>query len=274
MFDSYKTLRIGITRYRDKDRVLEVRLNRPDVGNALNATMLEELLTVLDELRACPDIRVLVLSGAGEHFCLGGDRQEFADFLDIDPSGSRLRASAETARRVCDALATTTTAVTIARLHGKVIGAGVALAAHCDLRVGTRDCTFRLPELGLGLPTAWGGALPRLLAEAGAAAIRELVLTSEEFDAAKAARISLLHRVTPENQLDEVIAAWARPLIRRSADALRVTKTLFNAYANAHKTADLTLFDAELMAATIATSEHYRQAHRSDAERTVLGEPL
>ncbi len=231
---------------------LHVELNSPETGNALGEEMLDELLAVLEEVHDRPEIRVVVLSAAGSDFCLGGNRREYADQIADDPTGSGLRTIGGKARRVCDALATTN-AVTIARLHGQVIGAGLALALFCDLRVGAENCRFRLPELALGLPAAWGGSLPRLLHEAGAARIRELILTGSAFDSAKAERLSVLHRVAPEAELDDVVSEWSRPLLRRSAPALRATKALLNSYAAASRVGDTTLLDAELLSAVVAS---------------------
>nr|WP_202443772.1 MULTISPECIES: enoyl-CoA hydratase/isomerase family protein [unclassified Streptomyces] len=233
--------------------MLNIQLNSPDTGNALCEPMLDELLTVLGALHDRPEIRVVILSGAGADFCLGGDRREFAESLAADGTGAALRAMGNKARRVCEALAATS-AVTIARLHGGVIGAGIALAVFCDLRAGAHSCRFRLPELALGMPPAWGGVLPRLLNECGAARIRELILTGESFDAAKAAELDLLHKAVPEDELDEVIARWTRPLVRRSPAALRTAKVMMNAYASANRLADATLFDAELLTTVLAAT--------------------
>ncbi|MFI1337202.1 enoyl-CoA hydratase/isomerase family protein [Streptomyces sp. NPDC020845] len=231
--------------------VVQVRFNTPENGNAITDRVLDDLLAVLGAVHDRPDIRVVVLSGGGPNFCAGGDRREYAEQLATDPSGTGLRTTSGKARRVCDALATTS-AVTIARLHGQVIGAGLALALFCDLRVGADDCRFRLPELALGLPAAWGGSLPRLLQEAGAARIRELILTGAGFDSAQAERLSVLHRVVPEAELDQVVDEWTRPVVRRSAAALRVTKAMLNSYAAGNRLADASLLDAELMASVIA----------------------
>ncbi len=145
-------------RRRREGAVLYVELHAPDTGNAVTEAMLDELLAVV----AVPDpeVRVLVLSAAGDDFSLGGDRAEFADWLAEDPSGRGIRVAGEKARRVCEALSGSR-AVTIARVQGKAVGAGFALALACDLRVGAENASFRLPELALGLPTAWGGLLPR-----------------------------------------------------------------------------------------------------------------
>ncbi|WP_340562151.1 enoyl-CoA hydratase/isomerase family protein [Streptomyces sp. GSL17-111] len=234
--------------------VLNVRLNRPEAGNAVDVPMLDDLLTVLAAVHDSTDLRVLVLSGAGDDFCQGGAREEFGTLLDQDPTGAGLHALGGKARRVCEALASAPVA-TIARLHGKVIGAGLGLALHCDLRVAAEGARLRLPELGLGLPTAWGGALQRLLYEVGAARIRELILTTRIFDAAEAERIGVAHRVVPDAELDKVVGQWTKPLLRRSPAALRSTKALLNAYASAARQGDLTLLDAQLL--TFSAAAHH-----------------
>nr|WP_166632637.1 enoyl-CoA hydratase/isomerase family protein [Streptomyces sp. GC420] len=231
--------------------VLSVRFDRPETGNAVDSVMLDELLTVLDSVHGRPGIRVVVLSGAGENFCLGGDRQEFGTEIASDPAGDGIHAIGAKARRVCEALATVD-AVTIARVHGQAIGAGVALALFCDLRVGADDSRFRMPELALGHPPAWGGALSRLLLEVGAARIRELVLTGRSFYAAEAERLAVLHRVVPETDLDAAVAEWVKPIVRRSPAAQRTTKAMLNAYAASSRLADITLLDSELLAASVA----------------------
>jgi enoyl-CoA hydratase/carnithine racemase len=236
--------------------VLHVRLDQPEHGNAVTDAMLDDLLAVLDDQD--PAVRVLVLSGAGDDFCLGGDRTEFADHLDHDPAGGGIRLSGTKARRVCDALSGNP-AVTIARIHGRAVGAGLALALACDLRVGADTAVFRLPELALGLPVAWGGLLPRLLNEVGAARVRELVLTGRSMTAEEALHLSVLQKVTAEADLDAAVTAWIRPVLRRPAAALRVTKALLQSHTAATRLADASLLDGELMAAVFAETHGTRR---------------
>jgi len=242
--------RAATVRTRREGPVLHVELHAPESGNAVTEAMLDELLDAVGD--PDPEVRVLVLSGAGADFCLGGDRTEFADWLEEDPTGRGIRVAGEKARRVCEAISGSR-AVTIARVQGKAIGAGLALALACDLRVGADTAGFRLPELALGLPTAWGGLLPRLIHEVGAARVRELILTGRSFDAAEAHALSVLQRVVPETELDQAVDAWANPVVRRPEAALRVTKALLNSYAAATRMADPSFLDAELMAAVAAT---------------------
>lgn len=163
---------------------------------------------------------MLVLSGAGDDFCPGGDRTEFADRLEEDPTGRGVRVAGEKARRVCEAISGNR-AVTMARVQGKAIGGGLALALACDLRVG-------------------------------AARVRELILIGRTFDSAEAQALSVLQRVVPENELDQAVEAWAKPVVRRPEAALRVTKAQLNSYAAATRMADPPFLDAELMASLAA----------------------
>ncbi|MCF0088292.1 Carnitinyl-CoA dehydratase [Streptomyces sp. MH192] len=246
-----ETVLLKTLRVQQNGAVLSIELNTPEDGNLVTDQMLQDLLTVLDGQD--PGVRVVVLSGAGEDFCVGGDRAALAGHLAEDPGGAGIRAYGNRARRVCEAL-TRNPAVTVAAVHGRVIGAGFALALACDLRAGADTATFRLPELALGVPAAWGGLLPRLLSEVGPARARELVLTGREFGAREALGLSLLQRVVPWADLDAAVAAWTRPVVRRPGGALRVTKALLNAYGVGSRLADATGLDAELLA-SVLTSE-------------------
>ncbi|MDV9173549.1 enoyl-CoA hydratase/isomerase family protein [Streptomyces sp. W16] len=232
--------------------VLHVRLNpSAQDDDVLSSAVLDGLIAVLDGLHEKPDIQILVLSSLGEDFSLGADRREYQEALAGDPTGTSLRRIADKAHRLCQALENTH-AVTIARLHGKVIGAGLALAVHCDLRAGADTSRFRMPEIGLGLAPAWGGAMGRLITEAGAARTRELLLTCDEFDAPTAHHLGLLHKFAPLDELDDAITAWTRPLARRSPQALVLTKRMLAGYAKAARTSDTALLDSHLLAAQLA----------------------
>ena len=237
--------------------VLHVRLARPEHGNALNEELLDDLLALTAELRSHPDLRVMVLSGEGDAFCVGGDRAELLNLAEAEPSGVGVRRVSDKARLVCEALAGADQ-VTIARVHGQAVGAGLALALFCDLRVGAHGTRFRLPELALGLPTAWGGAMARLIGEVGAARIRELVLTADSFDADTAHALSILHKVAPIGDLDAAVRAWTRPMVRRPITALRATKALMHAYGRADRFGDLGLLDGHLLAASLGAAHTSR----------------
>ncbi|MGW6012219.1 enoyl-CoA hydratase/isomerase family protein [Streptomyces sp. NPDC055210] len=229
--------------------VLRVRLNPDGQDDVLSSAAIDDLIALLDGLHGRPDVRVLVLSSLGPDFCTGADRGEYLDAVNADPSGAALRRAVDKAHRLCHALENTHV-VTIARLHGRVVGAGLALAAFCDLRAGSDTCRFRMPEVALGLPPAWGGALGRLISEVGVAPIRELALTCEVFDASTAHRIGLLHKVVPSDRLDRTVDAWTRPLARRSPETLVLTKRMLAGYAQTG-TANVSLLDSHLLSSTL-----------------------
>ncbi|MGY0490984.1 enoyl-CoA hydratase/isomerase family protein [Streptomyces sp. WG-D5] len=241
--DGFKTLHIE-----QDGPVLHARLHAGRDTAVLDVAAIDDLLALLDGLTERTDVKVLVLSSTHQDFCLGADRAEFGEARAADPSGAALRRIVDKAFRLCQALETTD-AVTIARLHGRVFGAGLALISYCDLRVGADTSRYRMPEVGLGLPPAWGGATGRLITEIGVARIRELMLTCAEFDAAKAHRLDLLHETVPEDGLDTAVRTWTRLLARRPHEPMIAAKRMLTGYARADRTVDLGLLDANLLTA-------------------------
>ena len=158
-------------------------LNRPERLNALSAAVMAEVVAAADWFDHQPDLRVVVVAGAGRAFCAGFDIDTFAETAGPPPAGGRTAADA--GRIMADALEAMAP-VAVARLHGHVVGGGVVLAAACDLRVASDATIFSIPEADLGIPLAWGG-IPRLVREIGPALTKELVMTCRPFDAAEAA---------------------------------------------------------------------------------------
>lgn len=237
----YKLLRVH-----QDDKVLRIELDSPETGNALNDAMLDELLDVLQSA-GLADCRAVVLSGAGADFCAGADRGELRDSLRHDPTGSQVTASLDKGRRVCEALEALPVP-TIARLHGRVIGAGLVLAVSCDLRIASDTAEFRMPELYVRLVPAWGGGLARLIELGGESRILELMLTGSKFNAAYARQLDLVQRVEAPEELDRAIQdLWLRRLLHCPPEALQLTKRLFAHHRRSHRGADTSLLDAALL---------------------------
>ncbi|MDX2393603.1 enoyl-CoA hydratase/isomerase family protein [Streptomyces sp. DK15] len=214
-----------------------IQLNRPRLGNMLDHQMLTALTQALEQL----DSRVLLLSGAGESFCNGADIMEMRR---LDPTG--LRRVLRAGRRAYQALLDTD-AVTIAVLHGNVTGAGLALAAACDLRIAAPQTRFLLPELDHGVTFSWGGALPRIIAELGAPALRRLALLAEPFTAEHARGIGLVHEITDTPAI--LADAWATRCARHHPDALTLAKRQLR--GNTSSCGDPREFDEDLLIASI-----------------------
>lgn len=222
-------------------------LDRPQKRNALNPTALEEIAAACEELQRRFEVPVVVIGGRGPSFCAGADR--------TDPPARMARGSGANARerrwvsqigrRAVEAIERLE-AITIARLHGHVIGGGVLLAAACDLRLAAEGTQFHIPEVDLGIPLTWGGA-PRLAREVGAARAKELILLCDRFDAAAAERYGLVNRVVPADALDAAVDDWARRLAAKPDWALHMTKSQFQASAVTRTLGDVSAMDGDLL---------------------------
>jgi enoyl-CoA hydratase/carnithine racemase len=182
--------------------------------------MLTEIADAARWFDARPEVKVVVVSGAGVSFSAGAD---LAAFGPRDPADeTSVRDAADLGRLMADAVEAMT-AITVARIHGHCVGGGVVLAAACDLRVAAEDTYFSIPEVDLGIPLAWGG-IPRLVREIGPALTKELVLTCRPFSAAEAKAAGFLNRVVPADQLDREVTALTELLATKSSLTLRATK--------------------------------------------------
>lgn len=231
--------------------VARVWLARPAVRNALDTTTLDELAAAFTALRAEPDVQVIVLGGRGPSFCAGADRKNPPARL-VRGAGATARErrwAAQIGRRAVQAIADSD-ALTVARLHGHVIGGGVLLGLACDFRIAAAGTVFHVPEVDLGIPLAWGG-VPRLIRAVGEARAKEIILLCERFDAADAAAMGLVNRVVPSDALDATVDDWAQRLAGKAPWAVHMTKTQFRAYAHTAALGDLTEHDGALLLAAI-----------------------
>src|SRR5256885_6546270 len=183
---------------RREGAVARIFLNRPQKVNALDSAMLERLATALEEAGADDTVRVVVLGGRGKAFCGGADINELAS---LDATSAR--SFITRIHRACAAARKAPVPV-VARLHGAVIGAGLELAAACDLRIAARGTRFAMPEVRLGIPSVVEAALlPRLI---GSGRTAWLVLTGEAIDAERAYEWGLVEALGDEAELDHHIA--------------------------------------------------------------------
>jgi enoyl-CoA hydratase/carnithine racemase len=203
--------------YEKQDGVAWVTLSRPEVLNAYNMRMRDELYEALSAVRDDGEVRTLVLRGAGRAFCAGADLTEFG----TAPSptiGRRIRFA-----RDVWALLAGLPVPSVAALHGFAFGSGLEMALFCDLRLAAEGTQFGMPEVRLGLIPAAGGTqtLPRV---AGLGAALDVLLTGRRFDAAEALRLGLVTRVVPADALAAEAAAVARELATLDARAVRAIR--------------------------------------------------
>ena len=184
------------------DGVATVTLNRPDKRNAMNTALLTGLRACLDALDSRPDVRVVVVRGAGPAFCSGMDLREMEERrgAQADPESGVIA----TLQRVERARHPT-----IAMVHGDAIAGGCELALHCDLRVAADVARFGMPlaRVGLVVPFLLGQKLVEIV---GPAHTRQLLFTGRPIDARRAYEIGMVHEVVPPAQLEPVTYALAR----------------------------------------------------------------
>jgi methylglutaconyl-CoA hydratase len=214
-------------RFEARNAVALITLNRPDVHNAFDETLIAELARALRAADADATVRAVVLLGAGESFCAGADlnwMRKMAGF-------SRAQNLAD-ARALTTLLATlnTLSKPTIARVHGAAFGGGVGLVACCDVAVAAHEASFALSEARLGLIPA--AISPYVIEAIGARAARRYFLTAERFSAAEAYRLGLVHELVPPAELDARINELLGFLVTAGPHAQAEGKALIRAVAH------------------------------------------
>jgi enoyl-CoA hydratase len=204
--------------YEKRDAIGVVSLNRPRQLNAFNIQMRDDLWEVLSAIRQDDEVRAVVLRGEGERgFCSGADLTEFG----TTPSRVVAR-EARYARDVWTSLRALSVPV-VAALHGYVIGSGIELAMHCDLRIASEDAVFSLPEVALGM-LPFAGGTQTVARATGRARVLDLLLTGRRIDAAEALSIGLVHRVVGRDRLGDEAMALARQLAEQPRSAIGAAK--------------------------------------------------
>lgn len=201
--------------------VARVTLARPDVRNAFNADLIEELRSTFAALGGDGSIFAIVLAGEGKVFCGGADVNWMRASLDL----SRGRNVAD-ARAMSDMFRAVDRCPkpVVARVHGAALGGGAGLAAVCDVVVASEDAVFGFTETKLGIIPAV--ISPFVLAKIGAGNARALFLTGERFDARRAQAIGLVHEVTTAARLDAAVERILDELRTAGPEAVAAAKRL------------------------------------------------
>ncbi len=198
-----------------------IALDRPDRLNALSLALLQELIDVAKEI-STSGLRSVVLTGNGKSFSSGVDVHVF-DSGALRSSESVKRYEAAALGGEAAAAIESLPQVTVAAMHGYVVGGGVVLAAACDLRVADKDTVFIIPEVDLGIPLAWGG-IERLVREIGPALTKELVMTCRPFTAQEARSARFLNSVTEPGRSMEIATELATHIAEKPRLPIVTTK--------------------------------------------------
>jgi enoyl-CoA hydratase len=200
-------------------RVARVTVNNPERRNALGNDGKRALAEAIETVSVDASLRVVVLTGAGERSFIGGaDIAEMSGFT----AGHASEGPALT-HRVCEAIRATPVPV-IARINGHCFGAGLEIAASCDMRAAADTARFGMPEVLFGLPSGMEACLlPQLI---GWGKTRELVFTGRHIDCNEAMQCHLIERMAPQAGLDSAIEDWVAAILRAGPNAIRAQKEL------------------------------------------------
>lgn len=252
----FTTLRVEVA-----DRVGRLTLSQPAKLNPLGTVPLAEIASAAAWFDTT-DAVVVIVTGEGRAFSSGFDLTEFGGGGTSQLSG---REQADLGRLMAEAMERMS-ALTIAAIKGPCIGGGVVLAGTCDLRIAADDTMFKIPEVDLGIPLAWGG-IPRLVREVGPAITRELVLTCRPFDADEARSIGFVNRVVPRADLETAVDELARSIADKAPSVVRATKRQVNVVIEEMASTAGAWADADLLGAALADPEARAAAQRYLADR-------
>jgi len=212
MNTSYRTIIVE-----KKKGIGYLTLNRPEVRNAFNQEMIDEIRDALAHIDRDEEIRVLIITGSGKVFQAGADIAELStmkpmDLLRWNEGIVRINAALEKLRQPV-----------IAAINGAAVGGGMELAISCTLRVIAESAKMSLPEVKLGIIPGTGGTqrLPRLIGKGRAA---ELLLTGDPVDAREAHRIGLVNRVVPDGEAVQGAEELAEKMMANAPIAVELTK--------------------------------------------------
>jgi len=219
---------------RDERGVLTVTLNRPEVHNAFDDTLIRALTNALEQAARDPNIRIVVLTGAGKSFSAGADlkwMQRIARYTEEE--------NYRDAMALAQLMATLDTLPkpTIARVNGSAFGGGAGLVACCDIALSSESAQFALTEVRLGLIPAV--ISPYVVATIGERMARRYFLTAERFGAQEARAIGLIHEAVPTEELDETVHRLTESILQGGPAAQTQAKDLIASVAKQPVTSSL-----------------------------------
>ena len=204
-----------------EEALVTLTLHRPHRLNAVNLPLYEKLVAELEAAEANPGIRCVIVTGGGRAFCAGADLKAHAEQPMAEKERERYVRTAQRANQLMQTMGTPV----VAAVNGHAIGAGLELALSADLAIVAEEAKLRLPEIALG--TFLGGGVVYTLAErVGVLKARELVYLGDFFSGADAARLGVVNRALPADEVLPAARSLAARLARRAPIPLAEAKRL------------------------------------------------
>lgn len=215
------TAALETVRWDLEDGIARVTLARPEVHNAFNARMIDELHGVLREIEGREDVRVVVLTGEGKSFCAGADLNWMRAIVDYS-----FDENLDESFRLFDLMRGLYEHrhPTIARVNGATIGGGMGLLSACDIAIAADTAKFSLSEVKLGIVPAC--ISPFVIKKAGEGRCREFFLTGDRLTADRALEAGLVNRVVPLEELDAAVDEYVTKLRTSGPGAISICKQL------------------------------------------------
>jgi enoyl-CoA hydratase len=217
-FASYQRLSVKVAQ-----RIATVTMNQPEKLNAVDARMHTELARIFIDLNEDPQVDIIVLTGAGRAFSSGGDIDWMQKMID-DPA--EFEKTAREGKQIVFSMLDCEKPI-VAKLNGHAAGLGATIALFCDVIFASEKAKIGDPHVSVGFVAGDGGAViwPQLI---GYARAKEFLLTGDLMTAAEAARIGLINRAVPPEELDATVDAFVRRLASGATKAIRWTKMSVN----------------------------------------------
>ncbi len=242
---SFNTISVTV----DKRGVATLLLNRPERHNALNDELIREVTEAAQQLDADPSVRVVVLTGAGESFCAGGDPKWMQGILKLSRA-ERVADSAKLAKmlRTLNELSKPL----ICRINGQAFGGGTGMMAVCDITIAAESANFALTETRLGLTPA--NISTFVVGKMGRANARRTFLNARPLTAHKAKDVCLVDEVVPDAELDAAVEKEIGYCLQCGPGAIAATKKLIF-FVDSHDTDTCVHYTANLLADTWESEE-------------------
>ena len=219
---TYDTLTLALD-----DGLATLTLNCPEKRNALSPHTLKELINACEALNANDGVRTVLIEGAGKAFSVGFDLRSFTDLMQgdgLEPEAI-LKESALLGAKAIEAIQNLN-AISIASVHGYVIGGGFLMMAACDFRIAEEGTIFSLPEVDIGIPLLWGG-VPLLVEHLGESLAKDLVLRARRFDLDVFKNSHFIYRRATAEKRQEINSNLILDLKKKPALTLKQSKKQF-----------------------------------------------
>lgn len=234
--------------YEKEEEIATVKLNRPQVLNAMNKQLWVEFQEALEDAKNDPEVKALIITGEGRAFSTGADLKESKD-RSIEDYRDYLVELQEASRKVIRF-----EKPTIAAINGYALGSGYELSLACDIRIAAGEAKIGSPEARVA-SSVTGGAMRLVQDLIGPAKAKELLFTAEYIDGKEAERIGLVNKAVPLDQLMEEAREIARKIVKNSAFSIKMIKRGLNLARGEMSLEALMDFEVEACLACVSSSE-------------------